>query len=131
MDERTPTHINHGRGSSIRQALKHGQPSPTDEPDRRHHMGRFTSNVHYSTHSACTVQFQGSFVHNDWASLWVVKAENKCKFFCWLILQKKLWMTDRIIKHGGQANPICHLCHIHPENVGAVCSEHKNREHAK
>ena len=45
--------------------------------------------------------------------------QNKCRFFIWLLLQLKLPTADRIIKRGGQTNPICPLCrttaesHIH------------------
>jgi hypothetical protein len=46
-----------------------------------------------------------------------VKAENKCKIFCWLFLQNKLWTADRIISTGGQSNPICQLCLTYPESA--------------
>jgi hypothetical protein len=46
------------------------------------------------------------------------KVEHKCKFFSWLILQnKKVWTADRILKVGGQPNPICQLCSTHPESA--------------
>ena len=51
--------------------------------------------------------------------------ENKTKFFVWLLLQRRLPTNDRIIKHGGQANPICQLCHIGDEtttHIMAQCS---------
>ena len=51
--------------------------------------------------------------------------ENKTKIFVWLLLQRRLPTNDRIIKHGGQANPICQLCHIGDEtttHIMAQCS---------
>jgi hypothetical protein len=41
----------------------------------------------------------------------MVKAENKCKVWAWLILQNKLKTVDRIIKNGGSANPVCQFCY--------------------
>ena len=57
------------------------------------------------------------------------KVENKCKFFLWLFLQHKLLTADRIIKPGGQANPICQLCRTRNENashLAANCSYSKS-----
>jgi hypothetical protein len=62
------------------------------------------------------MQFFGSLT-DSWDSLWASRVENKCKFFCWLILQNKLWTKDRITKFGGQTNQICSLCHIHKESA--------------
>jgi hypothetical protein len=71
----------------------------TEQPDNV--IWRFTENGHYSSRSAYAVQFQGSFADNEWGAPWKAKTENKCKFFGWLILQNKLWTTDRITKNGG------------------------------
>jgi hypothetical protein len=67
--------------------------------------------------SAYNTQFHGSFADHDWQRLWKTKTENKCKLFGWLILQNRLWMVDRIAKHGGQTNQVCRLCHTHPEST--------------
>jgi hypothetical protein len=58
-----------------------------------------------------------SFSDYEWSKWWRAKAEPKCLFFCWLLLQNKMWTTDRIINHGGNANPICKLCYSQPETV--------------
>jgi hypothetical protein len=71
----------------------------------------------YSTRSAYTAQFLGSFADNNWGKLWKVKAENKCKVWAWLILQNKLKNVDRIMKNGGSANPVCQLCYTHNESA--------------
>jgi hypothetical protein len=31
------------------------------------------------------------------------------KVFAWLILQNRLWTTDRVVKYGGQTNSVCKL----------------------
>ena len=68
---------------------------------------RFTADGTYSASSAYDVQFHGSFGDQNWNTIWRAKVENKTKFFVWLLLQRRLPTNDRIIKHGGQANPIC------------------------
>jgi hypothetical protein len=78
---------------------------------------RFSANRLYSSSSAYAVQFFGSIADFSWSQLWQAKEENKTKFFCWLAVQNKLWTTDRILKHGGQANPICQLCRTQTESV--------------
>jgi hypothetical protein len=84
---------------------------------------RFSSNKVYSTSSPYDIQFSCSIADFQWSQLWQAKAENKCNFFCWLALQNKLWTTDRILKHGGQANPTCQLCCTQPESVIHMLSE--------
>jgi hypothetical protein len=79
-----------------------------DRPDEI--KWRFSANGNYSSQLTYQVQFSGSVADYEWARLWSTKAENKCKMFCWLILQNKLWTADRVLKHGGHANQICQLC---------------------
>jgi hypothetical protein len=62
-------------------------------------------------------QYAGSFSDYEWSKWWRAKAEHKCLFFCWLILQNKVWTADRIVKHGGSSNPICKLCYSHPQRA--------------
>jgi hypothetical protein len=78
---------------------------------------RFTTSCSYSAQLAYLAQFSDSFTDHVWDSLWSTKVEPKCKFFRWLILQNKLWATDCIIKHDGQSNLICQICHTHPESA--------------
>jgi hypothetical protein len=61
------------------------------------------------------MQFEGSFADYGWNKRWHTKAEGKCLFFCWIILQNKIWTADRINKHGGSADPVCKLCFTHQE----------------
>jgi hypothetical protein len=76
-----------------------------------------TASGNNSVSSAYATQFMGACSDHDWASVWSVKAENKCKILCCLILQNKLWTVDRIINTGGQSNPICQLCRMYPESA--------------
>jgi hypothetical protein len=78
---------------------------------------KITANGSFSTNSVYNFQFFGSYADHDWTRLWAAKAEGKCKMFCRLILQNRMWTADRIVKHGGEANPICVLCHTHPETT--------------
>ena len=90
---------------------------------------RFTANGEYSCRSAYQVQFLGSHPDYHWNKIWRLKVENKCKFFLWLFLQHKLLTADRIIKRGGQANPLCQLCRTRNENashLAANCSYSKS-----
>ncbi|KAF8724625.1 hypothetical protein HU200_020895 [Digitaria exilis] len=79
-----------------------------DQPDNI--IWRFSTNGTYSSSSAYQAQFTANFSDLDWDRLSKTRAENKCKFFGWLLLQNKLWTNDRIINTGGQANAQCPLC---------------------
>jgi hypothetical protein len=82
----------------------------SDQPDDI--QWRLAGSGQYSSRSAYNVQFHGSFADHDWQRVWKTKAENKCKFFGWLILQSRLLTADRVAKHGGQSSQVCHLCYI-------------------
>jgi hypothetical protein len=63
-------------------------------------------------------KFIGACTEFHWSHVWRTEVEPKCRFFLWLLLQMKLPTTDRIIKRGGQTNPICKLCYCRPESHG-------------
>jgi hypothetical protein len=84
---------------------------------------RFSANGEYSARSAYAMQFAGSFADYNWSKIWTSKTENRCKLFCWLFLQNKSWTADRIIKFGGQANPICQLCRTNQESALHLVAE--------
>lgn len=71
----------------------------------------------YTATSACEAQFCSAFAELNWDMIWKSKVLNKCKFFTWLLLQCRLPTNDRIIKRGGQADPICQLCHTTEEKT--------------
>jgi hypothetical protein len=77
---------------------------------------KISSTGNYSSKTAYKIQFAGTFPDFEWDVVWKTKVENKCKFFNWLILQNKLWTSDRILKCGGQPN-ICPLCPTLPESA--------------
>ena len=52
----------------------------------------------YSAKSAYNIQSTEAFSELDWSSIWKFKAKPKCRFFIWLLLQRKLPTADRIIK---------------------------------
>jgi hypothetical protein len=81
---------------------------------------RFEPSGQYSARSAYNVQFIGAFPDQNWSKIWKLKVEPKCRFFVWLLLQSKLPTADRIIKRGGQADPICKLCHRRQEKL--ICT---------
>lgn len=78
---------------------------------------RFTPDGKYSSKSAYEAQFLGAHPDYRWMCVWKEKVENKSKFFLWLLLQHKLMTADRIIKRGGQTNPICQLCRTRNESM--------------
>jgi hypothetical protein len=81
---------------------------------------RFEPSGQYSARSAYNVQFIGAFPDQNWSKIWKLKVEPKCRFFVWLLLQSKLPTADRIIKRGGQADPICKLCYRRQEKL--ICT---------
>jgi hypothetical protein len=54
---------------------------------------------------------------HDWENIWTAKVENKCRFFCWLLLQNRLWTSDRVLAHGGQGDGVCKLCYTHQKTA--------------
>jgi hypothetical protein len=114
LDEGPAAHVVHRRSYVVHSPMAIAQPDATlGNPDDI--SWKFMANGQHSANSAYHEQFQGSFADHDWTKLWATKVEGKCKMFCWLILQNILWTTDRIVKHGGTANPICQICHMYPE----------------
>jgi hypothetical protein len=84
---------------------------------------RFTPSGTYTSTSAYNMQFVGTYADFNWAHIWKAKVENKCNFFCWLVLQNKVWTADRILKLRSQTNQICQLCRTHPESVMHMLAE--------
>jgi hypothetical protein len=77
---------------------------------------QFTPDGKYLVSSAYKIQFTGLVVDNRWSIIWMAKVEQKCRFFIRLMLQIRLQTFDRIIKQGGQADPICKL-HATAESI--------------
>ena len=60
--------------------------------------------------SAYRLQFLGTVTKINYKKLWKSKAEGKCKFFFWVILQGKILINDNLGKKGIGHAGICHLC---------------------
>jgi hypothetical protein len=63
---------------------------------------RLGTSGQYSARSAYEAQFFGAFSELDWRSIWKFRAKPKCRFFIWLLLQRKLPTADRINKRGAR-----------------------------
>lgn len=87
----------------------------TNTPDQI--QSKVTAKGTYTAKSAYEVQFLGTVVERNWDSIWKAKVQTKCKFFTWLLLQARLPTNDRIIRWGGQADPICQLCRTQNEKI--------------
>jgi hypothetical protein len=83
----------------------------------------FTANRKYTAKSTYAVQFTGTFADDEWNRVRHAKVEEKCKFFCWLFLQNKVWTVDRITKHGGSTNIICQLCCTQSKSILHMLAE--------
>lgn len=64
----------------------------------------------YSAKSAYEVQFFGRIKLPDLERVWRVKAEEKVRFFTWLLLQDRLWTADRLQRRGWAHDARCCLC---------------------
>jgi len=94
-----------------------------DHPDQI--TWRFIADGKFSVRSAYNVRFIGSISDHPWEKIWTAKVEPKCRFICWLLLQRKILTSDKIIRRGGQANPTCQLCRTEnesPNHMVAACS---------
>lgn len=59
----------------------------------------------YSASSAYRLMTQGPTRMSGAMNIWRSWAPLKCKIFCWLALQHRLWTSDRRARHGLQDNP--------------------------
>lgn len=53
--------------------------------------------------------------------IWKAKAENKCKFFVWLLVQSKILMADKLTIRGWPHNQDYPLCDQEPERTTHLC----------
>lgn len=59
-------------------------------------------------------KFVGSLQDDRFSYIWKAKIENKCKFFSWLMVLKKILTLDKLQLRGWDSNTICSLCGIEP-----------------
>lgn len=84
---------------------------------------KFTQNGQYTAASAYKAQFVGITKIPSIASIWKSWAPPKCKFFAWLILQNRVWSSDRLAKRGWDHNPTCPLCRCAMETTHHMLAE--------
>lgn len=49
--------------------------------------------------------------------MFYLKTENKCKFFGWLMVHRKILTADKLLLHGWDNSHICLLCGVEPETA--------------
>jgi len=81
------------------------------QPNSRDGITRkLTKDGKYSTSSAYKAQFLGSCKTNFCSLIWKTWAPPKCKFFGWLILQNRVWTSDRLAARNWPNFGNCPLC---------------------
>lgn len=71
----------------------------------------------YTAKDAYEAQFLGRIRQPLLEKAWKVKAENKIKFYLWLLLQNRNWTADRLSTRGWPCNPTCPFCDQAPETA--------------
>ena len=71
---------------------------------------KFSKDGTYSPSSAYKAQFEGLTSSDLVQSVWRVWAPPRCKFFAWLVLQNRVWTSDRLIRRGWPNCGLCPLC---------------------
>ena len=87
----------------LRNVVRHN-----DQPDNI--KWKLSSSGEYSSKSAYETQFLGTIATPALSSIWKTWAPPKCKFFAWLILQNRVWSSDRLARRGWPHNTSCALC---------------------
>jgi hypothetical protein len=87
----------------------------TDEPDSI--TWKCSATGTYSSSTAYIAQFTASPTSFMMPAVWANWAPPKCKTFAWLILQNKVWTSDRLLQRGWPNCGPCQLCKREPESV--------------
>lgn len=77
----------------------------------------------YTTSSAYKAQFIGCSSALRIASIWKAWAPLNCKFFAWLILQNRVWSSDRLARRGWPHSTSCPLCRMTMETAHHLLAE--------
>jgi len=78
---------------------------------------KWTANGEYTTASAYRAQFLGSIKTDLHLLIWKPWAPPKCKFFAWLIIENRVWTSDRLAIRGWPRSDVCPLCRTEPESA--------------
>jgi hypothetical protein len=90
-------------------------PARLNEHDR--FSWHWTASREYTSKSAYQAMFAGESAVVGVKELWKAKASNKCRFFIWLALLDRCWMTQRLLRHGLRSEDTCLLCSQDNETV--------------
>ncbi len=71
---------------------------------------KLTNHGEYSASSAYQAQCFGATDTNFDSLIWRAWAPGKCKFHAWLVIQNRVWTSDRLATRGWQNNGLCPLC---------------------
>jgi hypothetical protein len=82
-----------------------------------------TRDGNYSTTSAYKAQFVGYVKTPDLASIQKTWAPPKCKFSAWLLLQNRVWTSNKLARRECDHNPTCPLCHTTMETAHHLVAE--------
>ena len=78
---------------------------------------KWTKDGKHSVSSAYNVQFEGRVRFNFHLTVWDSDAPLKCQFYAWLVVLNHCLTADNLQKRGWPNDPICSLCHLHPETA--------------
>lgn len=71
---------------------------------------KLTTSGQYMASLAYKTQFIGCMLNLHLKLIWETWAPPKCKFFAWLIIQNRVWTSDRLAKRNWDHSPTCPLC---------------------
>jgi hypothetical protein len=77
-----------------------------------------TANSEYSARSTYELHFKGSHLPAFLSMVWKVWVCSQCKFFIWLMLQNRIWTTDRLLLREWPNDYFCPLCR---QNLETMC----------
>jgi hypothetical protein len=86
------------------------------------HFWRFTANKQYSAKAAYEGLFWRSVEFEHYDRVWKTWAPAKCRYFLWLVTQRKCWTADRLARHGLDHPEKCHLCDQEEETMDHLLS---------
>lgn len=81
-----------------------------DESQDDHIIWNLTADGQYTASSAYRAQFIGCTRNPRLNAIWKAWAPPKCKIFTWLILQNRVWTSDRLAKRNWDHSDACLLC---------------------
>lgn len=71
---------------------------------------RWTADGVYTTQSAYQIQFIGTYSRTKITPIWKAKAQHKCRFFAWTVMDKKILIANNLLKRGWTEDTDCKLC---------------------